>query len=138
MRGLTRLCLFLLAFHADPAWGLRVRNLSLLVGTYVGTNYDSYLLLDSDTERLQNAWSLGWDIDLLHGRNSALYWDNAINAKSSDKQFRHVGWDTEFGLRIQRIELLYHHYSQHSLEQKRVEQHFPLENYIGVRVRFIK
>ena len=74
-------------------------------------------------------FNLGW------GRYALpVHWDHRIHGRSTQAQFRHVGWEWDLTVGEQ-VQFLYHHHSQHALESQPAES-YPLEDYVGLRLRF--
>ncbi len=68
------------------------------------------------------------------------YWDNRIHMASDETNVvKHVGWEWEAGLHLPYIDLFSHHHSRHGLEYQNPRgDRFPVEDYFGIRFRFIE
>ncbi len=70
------------------------------------------------------------------------YWNNLVHsmtdedaATGANGQFRTVGWNFQLGLHATRwLDIEYEHYSQHLLDYDRRDQHFPVQDSIGIKL----
>lgn len=84
-----------------------------------------------------------FNINLLRKNNlRAIYWDNRVNMVATNKQVRYVAWDYKIGTNLieDRLNLFYHHKSEHWLEGDRdseVEYDYPLLDEITLELVFL-
>jgi hypothetical protein len=70
--------------------------------------------------------------NLVHGTS------DSPTDKSGNGQFRIIGWQYELGLHFTEfLDLTYGHHSQHLLDYQGTN-HFPVENYIGFRLKLFQ
>ena len=67
-----------------------------------------------------------------------LYWDSVVHSTTTPSQFRSIGWDYDFNLRVsQNINIYYHHHSQHLLDRDHTYMEgFPVHDGVGVKIFF--
>lgn len=101
-------------------------------------------LIDSTTldRQLDKELSLTWNMDLL----THLYWNNKIESlidkdfdnPKSDSQFRIVGWNYQFGVRLTNWLWIEHeHFSKHYLDYHQ-DGKYPVKDSIGFRLYFYR
>ncbi len=134
------LALFLTCSTAKAAEFMELRKAAIEGGAYQGTNHDYLLELDRPGERLQHTTRMLMDIDIActYFNEVCLFWNNAINAKASDSQYRSVEWDFRVGWSLgKHIELGWHHTSTHELDRKSNEfARFGLENVVFIQFKW--
>lgn len=76
---------------------------------------------------------LGLDVDLYkYG-----YLNQRIQGMTGPRQFRHVSWEFETGVRLDKhVEFYFRHYSGHALDSQ-YESRFPESNSVGIRLYLI-
>lgn len=129
MRFLWVLILFFFATHAQAAPLLKYMDLEyrqLLPGSR---------LVEMPDQKVENELAL--NVKLGKGW---FYWDNKAHFYSTH-QVAWVGWWYELGVKpvidgSDRIDLYYQHHSQHRLDTTPVNGFYPLQNSIGIRIRF--
>ena len=74
---------------------------------------------------------LNMDINLLRYKNNAFFWRNNVYTYGTTVQVRHVGWEWDLGFDLwkDRLEIYYHHHSEHVMEQRKSRPNAPHENY---------
>lgn len=81
----------------------------------------------------------GFDLNLIRYKELRLYWDNLVHMKGTNHQVRHVGWEWKLGINIipGKVDIYYHHHSQHVLERDR-EPHsgYPLLDELVLKMTF--
>lgn len=136
-----RYLLLLITLIATPAQSLeflKARDLSLGIAKYGEGSRDLYLMTP-ETGQLKAKLDLTWNTDILKADNFSLYWDNQIHSKASEARFRHVGWEYETGLDLGKIQIFHWHYSQHMMEQIRLDnKEYPVEDTYGIRLHFLR
>lgn len=121
---------------ADQFEGITLREVSIDYRSYFPGGTDAILKTTNiPNQQLDKKLDLHVNMDVLE----YLYWDNMISS-TTDKypngggQFRVVGWNFRFGIRItNNIQLGYFHYSQHLLDVLGT-QHFPVEDAIQFKI----
>jgi hypothetical protein len=78
-----------------------------------------------------------FNLDLLSYDRYRLYWNNRAHMDNTNSQVRQVGWEWEMGLSVPKLDVFYHHHSQHLLDEDSTLK-FPLENKYGIRFNFYK
>jgi len=143
MRVLLLFVLLMVSCGADAAEGFVLRKAAISDGQYMGTNRNSYMLLDDKEtgERLAHATTMTMDIDLIctSFNELCMYWDNDVIGKASNQQYRQISWSFRFGFAIGRyLEFGYRHLSEHILDQSARETGYPLENTIELQFKFVE
>lgn len=65
-------------------------------------------------------------------------WSNRIHAESSRSQYRSVAWEWDLAIDIvpNQLSIFHRHHSQHFMDRRM--DGFPLEDYVGIRINFLK
>ena len=134
---MKKLFLFLLLFNASTvsAEYFLVRELHFEGGQFQGVNFKPEYNLPSE-EKLQHSTAIVWNVDMYRYYDITLFWDNRVEAWATDRQYRTTFWDFDIGVAFPRVDVLFRHKSEHYLDDK-MEGHFPLQNRVIMRVKFI-
>lgn len=112
----------------------------------VSADYKSFFPGGSDPLITDNGQpNRGLDKEISLGINTDianfLYFDNVVHGRTDNikgtnsGQFRTVGWNFKFGIRVSRtIEFGYWHHSQHLLDTEYKYGHFPVEDGIQLKI----
>jgi hypothetical protein len=78
----------------------------------------------------KEALNLSVDMDVLR----YFYWDNTIHSLTDQSQYRGIGLELSFGIRLNDSwAVQYHHYSQHVLDEPiHTLPRFPVEDSVGI------
>lgn len=85
---------------------------------------------------------LNWDVGHKLGLGLDTFWENRTYFYGDSAQVRYIGWEFDVGVGTDKIQLIYHHHSEHRADSDRYGQYstgakFPLENSFGVKLCFI-
>lgn len=126
-------------FICNPAIGsgldlkdsIKVKDLYIETEKRIGTNRDYYL---RDEEAAKYDLNLGLNLEL----PATLYYNNKVTSTTDDNQFRHIGYEFEFGARpFKGIDLYIQHFSGHALDES-YDKNFPQRNKFGIRFNLIR
>ena len=97
--------------------------------------YSVFEMDTSDGEKWNYNLSLRSDTTLHQTWAGRTYWNNRVHGMSTDRQFRHVGYEFEIGQQFNRhVGVFYYHHSQHVLEMEKED--YPLTDSIGIKICF--
>ena len=117
-----------------------LRKAAIEGGKYAGTNHNYFLELDRPGEQLQHTTKMLMNIDLLciSNDNACIFWNNLIDSKATNQQYRYVAWNYRLGLSLgKHIEMGWHHISEHELDRKSSDfARFGLENVLFVEFKW--
>lgn len=67
------------------------------------------------------------------------YLDNQVKSMYTNKQFRYIGLESEFGYSFDKVDIFIRHASEHSLDRPygTIEK-YPNQNDIGIRFKLFK
>lgn len=136
--------LLVLMLMSLPAQAEVVRLKELyLVGKQYGEKAREPLIDSTTLKRgLDKELSLYWNMDILR----CFYWDNKIESlldrdwsnPKSNSQFRVIGWNYQFGIRITDWFWVEHdHFSKHYLDYRQ-DIKYPVKDSIGFRLYFYR
>lgn len=123
-----------------------LRRASIELGAYptfipFQKSHNAYLLLDNEREWLDKKTSMIMNVDLICSSSNyiCLFWNNRIEGKASNKQYRQIGWIFNLGLSLSdKFELGWSHLSEHELDRKTNSSlPYPVENVIYLEMKFV-
>jgi hypothetical protein len=133
---------FLSTTSLAAEWRLvKPREVFVDIYKYDGELHDPYL--EPIDEDIRHGGTFNIDMDLVKYKGYGLYWDNQLFFDQSEAtgKVRHGGWRYELGLTVYanqkgraKVELFRQHESRHIFEDTR-QQHFPVYDRFGIRVR---
>lgn len=122
--------------YASSAQG-EIKDLYFEANSYVGTQFHPYLTEElPDSEILTYRILTGYKYKGYSTGDFSTFWDLEVDGIATKKQFRYTSLTTAIGVRIEAIDIFYHHKSEHILEHTPAV-HFPLTNYVGIRWHLI-
>jgi hypothetical protein len=125
---------------------MTARDLKFEVGRYTGTAYTSYPLLPeywdeertSIREELMYSTDVIFNTDVFRYYDTALFFDNKVEGLSTNRQYRYVSWEFQFGFQFKAMGLYLQHKSEHVLEEKGSRgDHFPVSDRLMLSFTFI-
>ena len=129
--------LFFVLFNSQ-AIGTEFLTLSeAYVAAYKYQNYfDTYL--DATTNEMAvYGVDLGFDTFLAKNRkNDGIYFNPKIHFIGTGEQVRRGGLIYDIGFRVKSVDLFYHHTSMHVMDVDGAGLHYPLDDHVGIRLRF--
>jgi len=130
---MKHIIIVMLMLLTTPGWGDdwkigKLRKCSLGVAKIADYRNEDFVVEGEPWARLVE---LNWDVDMLRYRDFGLFWDNTVEGRSTESQFRQVGWRYELGIAINRVNVFWRHHSQHVMDY-RAPHRFPLRNEYGV------
>lgn len=83
--------------------------------------------------QMNDALELNLNTNILH----YFYWDNYVHAETDYSQFRHIGYNFRFGVRVfDWLELYWHHHSQHAMDDTYpAPMRFPAEDAYAFKIK---
>ena len=122
------------------AKSLVLRKMNFEVGRYVGNDYDGYVLREKPNEQLDTRPMVDFDLDLLCDSDEeiCLYFNNKVTGKSTNAQYRFVGWGINSGFAFKKIDFFFQHESQHLLDTNYSgPKRYCNENFYGFRWKMV-
>lgn len=78
-----------------------------------------------------------FDTTLIQYGAFRFYWNHKIRGDSTPRQFRHVSWEHESGLRLGQVSAGWFHESRHVMDQEMNETPYPLDDRLFLRLHFV-
>ena len=115
---------------------LVTRKLSFEAGAYQNDSRLAYPTLQLG-ERLTHMTNIAWDYDLYVNPDFSIFWNNKIEGKSTNSQYRYVSWEFETGISFGKLDIYGMHKSEHQLEMGAVKSTYPLQHAVMLRLNLI-
>jgi hypothetical protein len=93
---------------------------------------------DSYTDEDEGKFTKAGSFNLNLGITDWIFIDNRLHLMGTDAQVRHAGWEYRAGFDFGAIEVFWHHHSQHVMERERGPHEFPVYDFIGARIHFLR
>lgn len=112
-------------------WAVEIRDLSLEY-----RQFQEGSILHELPDQFAARGELNLDLDMrLVG---PLFWRNRVHSLIDQSQFRLIGWNFVLGWEVTDwLELNWEHFSRHLLDAQYPNRHFPVEDSLGLRIRFV-